>query len=176
MFFIKPVAKLIVALNSNTKPGAVAAAVATAFLLALIPSLNLVWPLLFIISLIARLNWGFEFVFIAVFKLIVPLIDPFIEPMGWRLLQSGPVSSLVYNVNEIPGLIYFGFNDSLMIGGLLAGIIAWVPVFFLSRFIIVLFREKLSPRIANSKFIAAVKRFPILGKLIAAVKQFSEVY
>ena len=176
MFFIKPVAKLIVALNSNTKPGAVAAAVSTALLLALIPSINLIWPVLFIISLIARLNWGFEFIFIALFKLLVPLIDPFLEPFGWKLLQSGFVSGLVYRVNEIPGLIYLGLNDSLMIGGLVAGVIAWIPVFFLSRLMIVLFRKKLSPLIARSKFIAAVKRAPILGKLIFTVKQFSEIY
>ncbi|HAK47049.1 MAG TPA: hypothetical protein DCO79_14175 [Spirochaeta sp.] len=176
MFFIKPIAKLIVALNSNTKPGAVAAAVAVAFLLALIPSINLLWPALFIISLIARLNWGFEFVFIAVFKLIVPLIDPLIEPMGWKILQSDFVSVLVYRISEIPGLTYLGLNDSLMIGGLIAGIAAWLPVFFLARILIVLFREKISPRIARSKFIAAMKRAPILGKLILAVKQFSDVY
>lgn len=176
MFFIKPIAKLIVALNSNTKPGAVAAAVATAFLLALIPSLNLIWPVLFLISLIARLNWGFEFVFIALFKLLVPLIDPLIEPMGWKILQSETVASLIYRINEIPGLVYLGLNDSLMIGGLITGIAGWLPVFFLARFIIVLFREKVSPKIARSKFIAALKRAPILGKLMLAVKQFSDVY
>ena len=175
MFFIKPVAQLIVALNSNTKPGAVAAAVATALLLALIPSLNIIWPVLFIISLIARLNWGFEFIFIALFKLLVPLVDPLIEPMGWRLLQTGFVSELVYSLNDIPGLIYLGLNDSLMIGGLVSGIIAWFPVFFLARFLVILFREKLTPLIARSKFISAVKKAPVLGKLIITVKQLSEI-
>ncbi len=176
MFFIRPVAKLIAALNSNSKPGAVAAAVAVAFLLALVPSINLLWPVLFIISLIARLNWGFEIVFIALFKWIVPLIDAFIEPVGWRILQSETVSAFVYRINDIPGLIYLGLNDSLMVGGLIAGVAAWLPLFFLARLIIVLFREKISPRLAKSKFINALKKAPVLGKLIAAVRQFSEVY
>ena len=176
MFFIRPIAKLIAALNSNTKPGAVAAAVAAAFLLSLIPSMNLLWPVLFFLSLIARLNWGFEFVFIALFKLAVPLIDPLIEPLGWKVLQSGAVSSLVYRINEIPGLIYLGLNDSLMIGGLIAGVAGWLPVFFLARLIIVLYREKLSAKIARSRFVAALNKAPILGKLLAAVRQFSEVY
>ena len=176
MFFIKPIAKLIAALNSNSNPGAVAAAVSTAFLLALMPSVNLLWPLLFIISLILRLNWGFEIVFIALFKLIVPLIDPFIEPMGWKLLQSELVSSIVYRLNDIPGLVYLGLNDSLMTGGLVAGAVAWLPLYFLARLLIGLYRKKLAPKIAKSKFVAAVKKAPILGKLIAAVKQFSEAY
>lgn len=176
MFFIKPIAKLIAALNSNSKPGAVAAAVSTAFLLALVPSLNLLWPLLFIISLIARLNWGFEIVFIALFKWLVPLIDPFIEPLGWRIMQSGMVSSLIYHINEIPGLIYLGLNNSLMIGGLLAGAAAWIPLFLLSVLTISLFRKKISPRIAKSKLVMSIKKAPVIGKLIEAVRQFSQVY
>ena len=176
MFFIKPIARLIAALNSNSKPGAVAAAVATAFLLALVPSFNLIWPVLFLISLLARLNLGFELVFIALFKWIVPLVDPLIEPLGWRIMQLDFVSSLIYRVNEIPGLIYLGLNNSLMVSGLIVGLAAWLPVFFLSRLIIVLFRKKISPKIAQSKFIAGIKRAPILGKLISTVNQFSDVY
>lgn len=176
MFFIKPIAKLIAALNSNSKPGSVAAAVATAFLLALLPSINLIWPVLFLISIIARLNWGFEFVFIALFKWLIPLIDPLIEPMGWRVMQTDFVSLAIYRINEIPGLIYLGLNDSLMIGGLIVGLMAWFPVFFLSRIIIVIYRRKISPKIARSKFIAGIKKAPVIGKLIEAVQQFSQVY
>lgn len=176
MFFIKPVAKLIAALNSNSKPGAVAAAVSTAFLLALIPSLNIFWPLLFLISLIVRLNWGFEIVFIALFKWLIPLVDPFVEPLGWRMLQSDMLSSLIYHINGIPGLIFLGLNDSLMIGGLLTGAAVWLPLFLLSILIISLYRKKLSPRIARSKFVLAITKAPIIGKLIEAVRQFSQAY
>ncbi len=176
MFFIKPIAKLIAALNSNAKPGAVAAAVSFALLLALVPSFNLIWPVLFIISLLIRLNWGFEIVFIALFKWLVPLVDPLIEPIGWKILQSPHVSAFVYRINEIPGLIFLGLNDSLMIGGLAAGIAAWIPVFILSRLIVVLFREKVSPKIARSKFVAGLSKAPIIGQLMQAVRQFSEAW
>ena len=176
MFFIKPIAKLIAALNSNSKPNAVAAAVCTAFLLAMIPSFNLLWPLLFILSLIARLNWGFEIVFIALFKWIVPLIDTFTEPLGWRIMHYDFISSLIYRINDIPGLAFLGLNNSVMIGGLAAGLAAWIPLFIILRFFIIFFRKKISPKIAKSKFVAALKKAPILGKLISAVNQFSEVY
>ncbi len=174
MFFIKILARFIAMLDSNSKPGAVAAAVATAFLLALVPSLNLLWLVLFIISLIVRLNWGFELVFIALFKWIVPLIDPLIEPMGWAVLQSELVSSLVYRINEVPGLIFLDLNDSLMISGLIVGAAAWGPVFFLVRIITVIFRKKISPKIANSKIMKAIKKVPVLGKLVSSVKEIRE--
>ena len=176
VFFIKPLAKFIAALNSNSKPGAVAAAVSTAFLLALIPSFNILWPVLFIIALLVRLNWGFLLVFTALFKWLVPLIDPFVEPLGWRIMHYDLIASLIYRINEIPGLIFSGLNDSIMIGGLVVGFAAWIPLFMLFRLFIGFFRKKISPKIANSKFIAALKKAPILGKLISAVNQFSKAY
>ena len=176
MFFVKPLAQLIAALNSNSKPGAVAAAVSTALLLSLIPSINLLWPALLLISLVAGLNWGFELVFLALFKWLVPLLDPFTEPLGWRILQTEAVSGLVYRLDQIPLGTFMGLNDSLMTGGLAVGIILWVPVFLLVRLLTVLFREKLTPRISRSKIVTAMKKVPFIGTLINAVRQFSEVY
>ena len=63
-----------------------------------------------------------------------------------------------------------------MIGGLAAGIAAWIPVFILSRLIVVLFREKVSPKIARSKFVAGLSKAPIIGQLMQAVRQFSEAW
>lgn len=176
MFIIKLIAKLVALLNSNSKPQAVSAAVAFAFLLALIPAGNVLWVILFIITLILKLNWGFELVFIALFKWLVVLLDPLIEPIGWKLMNFSAVSSMIYQIEEIPGLIFLGLNNSLMIGGLAAGIVLWVPVFILMKFLVTLFREKVSPVIARSKIVMSIKKAPVVSKFLSAFQQFSGMY
>ena len=52
--FIKKIARLIVALNSNVSRGQIAAGMATGLLLALVPSGNLLWIALFFVSFILR--------------------------------------------------------------------------------------------------------------------------
>ena len=176
LFVIRPLAKLIAALNSNSKPGAVAAAVSSAFLLALIPSANLLWPVLFILTMAVRLNWGFELVFIALFKAFTGLIDPLIEPLGWAIMQNEFASAFIYRVNEMPVLTFLGLNDSLMAGGLTAGLIMWFPLYFLSKKLVTVFREKLSPRIARSKIVMAMKKAPFVSRFMDALRQFSGMY
>jgi uncharacterized protein (TIGR03546 family) len=176
LFFIKPIAKLVALLNSNSKPQAVAAAVAFAFLLSLIPAGNALWVILFIITLICKLNWGFELVFIALFKGPVIFLDRFIEPVGWKLMNSAGVSSFLYRIEEIPGLIFLGLNNSLVIGGLIFGIILWVPVFLFSKLLVTLFREKISPAVARSKFVLAIKKAPVISKFLNAFQQYSGMY
>jgi uncharacterized protein (TIGR03546 family) len=176
LFIIRPLAKLLAALNSNSKPGAVAAAVASAFLLALIPSANLLWAALFTVTMIIKLNWVFEIVFIALFKLLTGLIDPLIEPFGWRVMQNEAVSSFIYRVNEIPVLTFLGLNDSLMAGGLITGLVLWLPLYFITKMLVTAYREKLSPRIARSKIITAIKQAPFISRFLEALRQFSGMY
>ncbi|MBI9109264.1 MAG: TIGR03546 family protein [Spirochaetales bacterium] len=176
LFFIKPIARLLALLNSNSKPQAVAAAIACAFLLALIPAGNVLWIALFILTLVFKLNWGFELVFIALFKGPVIFLDRFLEPLGWKLMNISSVSSLIHKIDEIPGLFFLGLNNSLVIGGLVCGIIIWFPVFFLGKILVNLFREKISPGIARSKIVMSIKKAPFMSNFLNAFQQFSGMY
>jgi len=176
LFIIKPIAKLMALLNSNSKPQAVAAAIAFALLLALLPAGNLLWIVLFLLTLVVKLNWGLELVFIALFKTPVVFIDHLIDPLGWRILNIPFISSFIYRIEDIPVMFFLGLNNSIVIGGLVCGIVLWFPVYFLMKILVILFREKVSPGIARSKIIVSLKKAPVISQFLNAFHQFSGMY
>jgi len=80
--FVKWIATLIVAVNANSRAGEVAAGVSIALLLALIPSGNLLWFCLFLVTFFLKINLGAELLFLALFKLLAPLTDGLLHRLG----------------------------------------------------------------------------------------------
>ncbi len=175
-FLIKPLAKLIAALNSNSKPQSVAAAVSFALLLAMMPAFNLTWLCLFIITMLFRINYGLEFAFLILFKLIIPLADPLIEPVGWKIMNIPAVSALIYDSLDIPVLILFDFNNSLLIGGFAAGLALWIPVFVIVLLLAKLFRAKIAPALAKSRLMILIRKAPFVNRFAGAVNQYGGMF
>ncbi|WP_028973942.1 TIGR03546 family protein [Spirochaeta cellobiosiphila] len=173
---IKSIAKVFAALNSNSKASAIALAVSSALLLAFIPSGNLIWIIILLMSILLRANLAFEIVFILIFKALYSLIGGSIEGLGWTLMNVDSIKATIYMLLNMPLAIFFGINNSLVIGGLAVGLICWIPLFILSLFGLKLFRTKISPAIANLKFVKAIKKLPLIGTLLKAVKQYNGMY
>lgn len=176
MFIIKILAKTLAALNSNGKPVSIAAAVSMAFLLALMPAGSLLWISLVFISLLCRVHWGIELLFWIIFKGLAPLLYHWTEPFGWYLMQKPALSIFIQRIYDIPLLFLSDLNHSLTLGGLAAGLISWIPLTLLTILFIRLFREKISPAIARSKWMKALQKAPLVGKISQAVRQFSGLY
>jgi uncharacterized membrane protein len=56
-------------------------------------------------------------------------------------------------------------------GGLVAGIGLWVPVFLLFRWLVILYRRRLRDRIAGSRLVKALRRVPLVMKIGNAVRK-----
>jgi uncharacterized protein (TIGR03546 family) len=166
---LKGIAQVLIAINANQRPGEVATGMALGFLLALIPMNNLLWFALFILTLFLKVNLGAELLALAVFKLIAPLFDPLLHAVGYTVLTTDALRGFFTYIYNIPILPLFRFNNSVVMGGLLIGLLMGVPLFFLFRWAVTVYRTKLRDRIANSRIVKAFQRFPIvsaIGKLI----------
>ena len=162
----KVIIKLIRILNSNQKVGEVAGGIACGIMLALIPSMNLLWFTLLLVTYLIKVNFAAELLFLAIFKPIVPLADPALHNLGTLVLAFGPLQSfytLIYNLAVVP---FTRFNNTIVMGGLIAGILLWVPLFFLFKFLVTLYREKIRDKIKDSKFVKWLTRLPIVSGLI----------
>lgn len=176
MFFIKVIAKSLAALNSNGKPTSIAIAVSMAFLLAVIPTGNLLWIAFLLISILLRAHLGIELLFILIFKGFSHFLTVWTEPFGWMLMEIPSVQSIIYTVYNIPLLFLSDLNNSIMVGGLSIGIIMWGPLFILTMVLVKLFREKIAPGIARSKAVKAIEKMPLFNLFIRAFRQFSGLY
>jgi uncharacterized protein (TIGR03546 family) len=163
-------AKIIVALNSNSRPAEMASAIAFGFWLALIPAGNLLWISLFIIAFFLKHNMGSFLFSLVIFRLITPLLDPFLDLLGGLILQIQFLQGFFTSLYNLPLLPYFQFNNTIVMGSFVLGLLLWVPLFMLFLNLVKLYRKTLAPKITESKLIKSLKNVPLFSKILKAAR------
>jgi uncharacterized protein (TIGR03546 family) len=159
---IKAVAKLVVALNSNAKKSQIAAGFAWGLLLGLIPIGNVFWIALFLISFFFNHNHGAKIFSMALLKAFTPFLAPFIDFLGWEFLHIESLQPLFITMYNMPFVPFTKFNNTLVAGGIVSGVILFIPAFILFMLLIPLYRNKVAPAIKNSKLFQAVAKSPFM--------------
>ena len=169
--FVKWIASLIVAVNANNRTGEIAAGVSFALLLALVPSGNLLWFTVFVITFLLKINLAGELLFLALFKLLVPLADGLLHRLGVLVLTQPILAGGFTYAYNLPVLPLSRFNNTVVMGGLVAGLLLWIPVFLLFRWLVILYRRSLRDRIAGSRLVKALGRVPLVATIGNAVRK-----
>ena len=165
----KPIAKLIVALNGNLGKGQVAAGFAWGLLLGLIPAGNVFWIVLFVVSFFFKHHHWSKMLVLAIFKILSGAVAPLVDIAGWELLHIEALQPFFTTLYNMPFVPLTKFNNTLVAGGLVCGIVLWLPVFFLVIALVPLYRNKVVPKLRSSKFVGAIKKLPVIAPLIDAV-------
>jgi uncharacterized protein (TIGR03546 family) len=166
---LKPIVKFIVALNGNLKKGQIAAGFSWGVLLGLVPAGNFFWILLFVVSFFFKHHHASKALVLAIIKLSMGFIDPFMDYLGWEILHIEALQPLFTALYNMPFVPLTRFNNTLVAGGLVGGLALWLPVFFLICALVPLYRNKAAPKIRNSKLVKAVKKLPLISTLSKAV-------
>jgi uncharacterized protein (TIGR03546 family) len=169
-------AKIIAAFNANSRPGEIGAAFACGVMLALIPSGNLLWIVLFMIFFFFRLHISTMILSILIFKLFIGLVDPLLDRLGLMILEAPALYPLFTEAVNTPVLPYLRFENSLVTGGFVAGVLLWLPLFFLGTLLVKSYRRGIREKIAESRLVKFFEKFPLVKKLIVAVRKSSIVY
>ena len=159
---IKKVGKLLVALNGNASKDQIAAGFAWGLLLGLVPISNFFGIVLFIVSFFFNHNHGAKLFGMAVIKLISPLLLPLVDLLGWQILYIRSLQPLFTTMYNMPFVPFTKFNNTLVMGGLVGGLILWLPMFFLFRAFIPVYRNTLAPLIRESKLFKKIAKSPLL--------------
>jgi uncharacterized protein (TIGR03546 family) len=173
---IKAIAKLILVLNSNEKKTQIAAGFSWGVLLALLPSGNVFWLVLFVVSLFFRHNQGAKLLVMVLLKLAMPLVHPATDRLGWAILHIENLQPFFTTLYNMPFVPFTRFNNTLVAGGLVAGIALWLPVFFLIIVLVPLYRNSFLPKVVNSKIVKAVKQLPFVSKIGETIATLKESY
>jgi len=167
---IKGIAKLILALNGNVSKTQIAAGFAWGILLGLVPAGNAFWIVLFLISFFFTHHHGGKIAALAIIKILYPIVAYPIDSVGWFVLHIDSLNGLFTKLYNMPFVPFTKFNNTLVMGGLVSGIILWLPIFFLFIALIPLYRNTLGPKIRNSKFVQAILKFPLFSAVDNAIK------
>jgi len=159
---LKPIGKLIVALNGNVKKSQIAAGIAWGIWLGLVPGGSIFWVVLFLVSFFFKHHHWSKIFGMTVVKLLSPLFIYSIDAIGWEILNYEAFRPFFTTLFNMPFVPFTRFNNTLVMGGLAGGIVLWVPTFIVFMALIPLYRNRVAPMIRNSKLVQFVAKSPVL--------------
>jgi len=157
MLALKLIQSLIKTLHSEGTPGQVAAGIALGSILGLTPLVNLHNLLVF--ALIVILNVSFPGALLG-WALCVPvgfLLDPAFDWIGTRLLLATPaLTPLWTSLYNVPVMPLTNFNNTVVLGSVVASLTLWLPLFLASRWGVEHYRATVAERVRQSQWYRAV--------------------
>lgn len=157
--------KMFRALNANANPAEIAHAFSIGFLLGIMPKNNVLWYLLFIFFLFVRINKGAYFLLMILFSFLAPLFDPLFNSFGYIILEFEPLVPFFSKIIDIPFVGFTRFNNTIVMGSFVAGIILYIPMFILGRLFVSLWRSTIAPKIRQNPVMKAFYKIPFVGKI-----------
>ncbi len=158
MLLLKLLQSLIKALNSDGTPGQVAAGIALGAVFGLTPLMNVHNLVLFLLALI--LNVSFPGVMLG-WVLFLPVgfaLDPVFDAIGHLLLIGTPALLPLWTwCYNTPIVALTTFNNTIVLGSVVLWAAAFVPLFFLLRYLVTKYRATVYARLQRTRVFQAVK-------------------
>ncbi|TVQ20992.1 MAG: TIGR03546 family protein [Spirochaetaceae bacterium] len=168
--------RIVAALNANRRPGEIAGACSFAVMLALLPAGNLIWVSLFALVFLVKVNLGIALLLTAILTPMAVLADGFLDRVGYAVLTAPALQTFFTRLYNAPFGPLTGFNNSLVPGALIVGLLLWVPVFFLCRALVQAYRERLRVKIIRSPLVQWFARFPLVRRVQDAARRARSIY
>ena len=166
---LKKIIKFFKALNSNSKPSELANALCLGIMLGFIPKNNALWFLIFIFFCFVRINKGLYFVAMIVASQFAWLLDSKFDSIGFYILNYAPLTKTFSMLIDIPFVGFTKFNNTIVCGSLVLGILCYIPLFFIMLGIIHLWRKFIAPKFNDSKLLKTIYKLPLLGKIASKI-------
>jgi len=162
-FILKQIFSLLNLLNSDTGHNQIAAGIACGLILGFAPAFSLQTVLVFLILFFFRIQIGAALVAAAGFKFIAYLLDPVSNAIGMWALELDALKPLYTELYNMPIVPLTRFYNSIVMGAGILTIILALPVFFLSKSLILKYRATVVARYRNTKFFKAFKATKFYG-------------
>jgi uncharacterized protein (TIGR03546 family) len=150
--------KLIGILNDKASPGQIAGAAALGAVIGLLPGFSLLSVLLFLAVCLLNVNLSAALFAVALFKPVGYLLDPLAHRTGLLLLDQiralTPLWTFLYNLPFVP---YTRFNNTVVLGSFVLGLLLAAPIFLAVRRGVVVYRERWRAQIEKWKIVQALK-------------------
>jgi uncharacterized protein (TIGR03546 family) len=153
---IKLIQSLIKTLHSDGTPGQVAAGIALGSALGLTPLVNVHNLVVFGLIVVLNVSFGGGMLGWALFVPIGFIFDPVFDGIGRSLLHAPALRGLWTAWYNTPLVPYTNFNNTVVLGSLVAWMVLAVPIFFAARYGVARYRATIGERVRQSKFYKAV--------------------
>lgn len=162
---LKAIAKLLGAISSNTRPGAIAHAVSCGVLLGFMPKDNLLWYILFIFILFMNIQRGAYALSILLGAALTVFLDPLFDSVGYSILTVESMKPYYASLLDIPFVAFTKFNNTVVMGSFVCGVAAYIPLYVLARLFVWTWRKYLAEKVRKLKIAAVLKNIPLVEKI-----------
>ncbi|MBQ1644365.1 MAG: TIGR03546 family protein [Treponema sp.] len=162
---------LLKALNSNSKPGQIANSFCIGLILGFMPKSNLLWFMLLVFFSFIRINKCGYGIMIILGSLTAWLLDPLFDQIGYAVLTFAPMENFYAWLLDVPFVGFTKFNNSILAGSLVFGLLAYIPLYFLMILFIKVWRNSFAPAFNESKFMKAFYKIPLVKKIVSLASE-----
>jgi uncharacterized protein (TIGR03546 family) len=143
---IKFIVKSVAIRCRNVKRWQFAAGFAWGLLLALVPLGNFFWIVLLLISLFLRHSRLLSIAVMVIGKILLPFVVMPIDALGWAVLHIDVLQPFFTSLYNMPFVPFTKFYNTLVAGGLVSGIVLWLPAYLLVFGLMSFGRNVLGPK------------------------------
>ncbi|MDH4225465.1 MAG: TIGR03546 family protein [Deltaproteobacteria bacterium] len=164
LIILKMAGKILKVLKDGGTPGQIAAGFTFGFVMGLTPG----WPLqvwiLLLLTLLFNVNLTMVMVATAIAAMTGWIFDPVLDWTGSLMLENIAALKGLYTVMyNNPFLMTTRFNNTVVMGGLVAGLLIAAPLYFLCRWGVIHYREQVLTKMETWKIVKLFKATPIYG-------------
>jgi uncharacterized protein (TIGR03546 family) len=169
---LRLLAKLLKVLNSETEPGQISIALCLGMIAGLTPLISPHNLIVLLLALVLRVNLSSFILGTLFFSGVAYAMDPAFHTIGFKVLKAQALEGLFTSMYNNPLIRLTRFNNTILMGSLLASLAAFIPVAFLLNFLIRKYREhvlewirktRIAQLVTGSKLYDIYQRVKILG-------------
>jgi uncharacterized protein (TIGR03546 family) len=150
-------------LNSETGTNQLAAGLACGVILGFSPMLSIqAFAVIFLIFFF-RIQMGAAFLSAFFFKFVAFLVDPLADQLGRAVLEAPGLRGAFVEMYNMPLVPLTRFNNSIIMGSGILGLILVIPAFFIFKALVIKYRVTVVARLKGTK----------LWKAFAATKLYN---
>lgn len=150
---IRAVYKLLQVISSETEPGQISLGFAFALIAGFTPLASLHNLLVLFLILVLRVNLSAFFLGLAVFSGVAYLLDPVFHRIGLAVLTTEALEVLWTMLYNATLWRLERFNNSIVMGSLILSLALFVPLFLISNWLIVKYREHFLAWVQKTKLV-----------------------
>lgn len=152
-----PLKSLLVALQGDGDPSDAAAGFALGAALGLLPAGNLIAALIFILLFFYRVDKPMAAVAVIVFSPLGVLLDGPAHAVGGAVLTAGPLQGLWTFLYNLPIVPWTRFNNTVVMGQLIFGLVLFYPVYALAMKGVLAYRARWKAKVDQWPIVKTVK-------------------
>ncbi|MCX7788717.1 MAG: TIGR03546 family protein [Spirochaetes bacterium] len=168
---LKWIVKVFSVINANRRPGEVAVGMALGFVMALQPGFTFFRALLLGITFLLKVHFPSALLALFLFSFLAPLFDPLLDLVGGFILTIPALSGFWSSLYLLPLFPLTRFYNTVVMGGLVVGLVLSVPIYLLVRLLIQLYRAKIRDAIAELPVVKAILKMPLVVRIGEGLKK-----